>query len=228
MKTNQLMLAGLTALGLSAAWALADDPSPAPATPATPAAAALDAPGAGGRRAGRQGPRGEITERLRDQFQQRNPEEYKKLMELRDTDPEAFRAKMREIMQKNMQFGGPGGRGMALAEEEKANEIAKRYLAASAPEEKEQIKAELRKAVEAAFDKRMELQQQRFGDLEGRVKKAKEELETRQKNRDSIIQNRMDELTKDPKLRWGGAAAAPDAGPVTSVPVVPPRVAAEK
>lgn len=226
MKTNRLMLAGLAALGMGAAWALADDPPATPPKAATeaPSPAAAETRDAGAHRptARPLGGRGDLGDRVLEQIQQRNPEEYKKLMDLREKDADAFRAKLRELMQKGM----TSGRGGVPAEEEKANEAAKRYLAATTPEEKEQLKADLRKAVEAAFDKRQEQQKRRLADLEAGVKKAKDEFESRQKNRASIIQKRIEELTTDPKLRWGTPGGVPAATAPAASPATPPATPA--
>jgi len=245
--TQAWMISSVLGLGLGLAVASAQDAPPAAPPPPPGAgdnAATLNPAGTGTATAGFRGGRmrdgigggrmareagaageGMGLERLKERFQQRNPEEFKKLMELRENDPEAFKARMRELTQEAMLKGGPGGMALNTPEDAESMKLAKQYQDASTPEEKAKLKEELRKTVANAFDKRLEAQKKRFAEMEEHVTKAKAEFADREKNRSDIIANRVDELTKDPKLRWGGGALDGEGPGVKPVPPAPPPAA---
>lgn len=134
----------------------------------------------------------EFIETLRED----NAEEYARLMQLREDDPQQFRAELRELLRERVQERVHGARRMT-PEDDRAMELARRYRQALTDAEKAAIREELRTAVEAAFDARLDTQQQMLERLQERLAELEEEIETRKQDREQIIQNRIDRLTTE-------------------------------
>ena len=147
------------------------------------------------------GPRGPMA-RLHawiEELKENDPDEYERLMALREEDPQAFRQEIRkrlgERMKQHMrQHAGP--------EEQKCMELARRYHAADSAGEKAEIKEQLEDAVQAAFDARLEQQETMLEKMEERLDQLREHLATRKAHREKICDERVDELTANPAVRW--------------------------
>jgi len=166
-----------------------------------------------GRRWGGGDPRGgpEMAKRLGDikvlleELKEEDPKEFERLMELRETDKRAFMQELQKLARAKgggMGRGGPMGRGKPSPEEAKCHELSKLYHQTKDDEEKGRIKAELKAAVEAAFDKRLEDKRTWVQDMTKKLEEHHERIERTKAKRDEICKTRLDDLTRDPELRW--------------------------
>ena len=139
----------------------------------------------------------DLLEKLKDEA----PEEFERLMQLRQTDRRAFMQEIQKLARtKGLDIGrrGPGH----SPEERKCDELGKLYQETQDAAEKSRIKTELKAAVEAAFRKRIDMQRQRLAKMEEQIGKIRDGLEQREKNQSKICETRLEELTRDPALRW--------------------------
>ena len=137
----------------------------------------------------------ELFEKLKEQ----DPERFDQLTQLRETDPEAFRSEIRQVMQQRFK-GRRTGTGAPA--EQKCVELSGVYRRTKDEQKRQQIKAELRTAVEEAFDARVEERLKRLERMEQEIQRIRREIEARQGNRDEICTQRVGELTQDPQYRW--------------------------
>jgi uncharacterized coiled-coil protein SlyX len=161
---------------------------------------AMFGPGPGnghpGREGMRQGPM-PMIQQWADQLKTENPEEFERLMKLRDENPEAFRQQIRERLGQRM------GRGMrSSAEEGQVGELVQKYHQAQTEQEKEELKAQIQEAVTGAFGAQMAEQKEMIARMQQRLTEFRERLATREENREAIIENRVEQLTTEPELRW--------------------------
>ena len=155
--------------------------------------------------AGHDGNRAATIDSFIEKMKTENPEEFKRLQELRQNDRDAFHKEMRARWQKKSgEVREDGHRAdnrtsMLLPEELACQEAARKYRAARTPEEATLLKVELATAVERAFDAKS-------ADQEARMKKAAELLAKRQARKAEICAKRIEELTKDRAAHPGKAA----------------------
>lgn len=208
-RTKRILLCGALLLTGAGVGVLAQE-QPRPPTPRDRAAGGMREPGMA-RPDGARGARvEEAMERFKDQLQAENPAEYKRLMELREKDPEAFRNEIRARLAERGRGGmagagagaGPGA-GAMPAEEKACLDLARKYRETKDPAEAEKIKAELKAAVALAFDKRLERQKELLTALENRISTVRDQIQTRQGNKDKVCDLRVEELTRDANLNWG-------------------------
>lgn len=207
----RILCLGLPVVLAGALWAVEpgiDRPPPPPA--GGPAPAGADAGGAG-RKAGRDGAGGEFMQRLQ-RLKADNPAEFERLKALRENDPEAFRKEVREKFREGGVLGrgeGPAGRDgsdmrpRSIPEEEACIELSHKFNEAKDPADKEKLKTDLKAAIAVAFEKRLAAQRERIDKMEQSLKSIREQIVAREKNRDDVCKARLEELTKDPSLRWG-------------------------
>lgn len=132
-------------------------------------------------------------------LKEKQPEEYERLQELRESDPEAFldeiRKRFRQHIKSRMRkHVGPHNR--------ECMELAKKYHDAENPEEKAELKQELQDAVKKAFDARVEQQAAMIKRMEERLNKLRDHLAARKANRDEICAERVENLTRKPAMQW--------------------------
>lgn len=139
--------------------------------------------------------RGDFLKRLESE----DPEEFKRLQALRENDPEGFRKEMRGQIEKRV-AGFIKQRSGKLDSE--TRELGETYLKAKSEEEKTAIKAELKTKVYESFDMRLEGQKKLIAHLEAKLEELKQQVEAREKNRETICQKRVNSLIENPKLRW--------------------------
>ena len=121
-------------------------------------------------------------------------EERNELAELRKTDKEAFRNKIRELAKKyKRQFA---------AERKQMNELAKKIRKATSEDEKSKLKDELRSILRKQFDAKMAINRRNYEQAAKRLKDLKKRLDARQKKADQIIERKLQDLTEDPDLKW--------------------------
>lgn len=137
-------------------------------------------------------------------LRQENPEEFERLRRLREENPDEFRREARERIQERMAQPGPGQgpRHPAAESERECHELTRLYHDAQTAEEKERIRADLSKALEESFNKRLEAQKERLARLEKEIERIRTYVEEREANRAKICGTRLQELTQDPALRW--------------------------
>jgi hypothetical protein len=203
MRTGWKRTAGvatLIAVGLGC-LATAQEPVPTPVPGAVPGPREGAAPRLGMRNARLE----EGFDRWRETMQREDPAEFKRLMDLREKDPEAFRKEIRERVAKRGLGAGTSTPGTeAITEHEKAClDLARKFHETQDPAEAEKIKAQLQQAVAVAFDDRQVRQQERLTELETRIKSIREQVQKRQASKDKICQLRVEELTRDVNLNWG-------------------------
>ena len=176
----------------------------------------------------------EERERLRERFTamseyfRENPQLREELRKLAKEDPEAFRARIRQIHAQpaqGFQPGQPGpmpfGQRMGMGPqvpvgprfspemmeihklEQQTHQLAEQYRQAEG-KEKDELAGKLRTTLSEIFDKKAQAQSQEVKQLEKRLKELQNRIETRQKNRETIIQKRFEQLTsqEQDKLAW--------------------------
>jgi len=73
---------------------------------------------------------------------------------------------------------------------------------ASSKEEKEKIRADIKKALSDEFNKKMASGKKHLDEVEKRLKELREKFEERKKKAEEIIERKLDDLTRDPTLNW--------------------------
>ncbi|MFA5204998.1 MAG: hypothetical protein WC708_11410, partial [Lentisphaeria bacterium] len=136
--------------------------------------------------------------RLLDRLRQDNPKEFARLSELRSKNPEQFRKEVRNLL------GGRMFTGRQTEEDKACQELAAKYRAAKSDAEKTALRAEIKTAVNKAFEKRLASQRQRLAELEKQLSKIRDQVKQREADRDTICARRVEELTRDPRYNWGG------------------------
>ena len=116
-------------------------------------------------------------------------ENYRIMMELKDlakVDSEAYKDSLR-----------------AIQLEDESMKLSKQYRKASGEQEKGQITKKLKTVLSELFDLREKERARRIKQLEQELARLKESLNNRKKNKDTIVQQRIDELTgKKENLEW--------------------------
>ena len=138
---------------------------------------------------------------------ERNPEEFERLNKLREEDPEAFQKALRERLEK-MREGGSKlhdefvRRHPELAkQDQETRKLLEAYKTAS-PDDKKQIRAELKKKLGETFEVREKARQEMIQHLESQLGQLKKDADKRKANRDAIIERRVKELTENDPLAW--------------------------
>jgi hypothetical protein len=160
-----------------------------------------------------QGERSEapFVDRWLDRMKEKHPEEYARLLKLRETSPEEFRQALHEkLAQEKMrsrshdgEHGRPPPMNPEIMKSEKeAMDIAKTYRQTTDAAQKEQIRKDLRQKLEVLFDLREKDRQEHIRRIEADLANLKKSVDQRQKNREQIIDRRLQELTGEEGLRW--------------------------
>ncbi len=158
----------------------------------------------------REGGQAGIPAAFMERLRQERPELHERLSRLYREDRPRFFQEVREMMRERApEQAGEGGRGPGRVlrespEEQKCAELSRLYLEARDEAEKERLKGELAEAVHAAFEARLRASKERVARLEEQLADFRQRLERMEANRDRICQDRVEELTKPPELRWDG------------------------
>jgi len=134
-----------------------------------------------------------------EQIKKEDPEKFEKLMKLRETNPDEFRKQISALARKRFQKRRLEN---MPPEERRCIELSRQYARTENPDEKAQIKAQLQEAVEKAFDARIRERLERLERMESELKRIRGQIEERKENRGRICTARVEELTRDPRLRW--------------------------
>jgi hypothetical protein len=160
-----------------------------------------------------QGERSEapFVDRWLDRMKEKHPEEYARLQKLRETSPEEFRQALHEkLAQEKMRFrshDGEHGRPPPMnpeimKSEKEAMDISMTYRQTTDAAQKELIRKDLRQKLEVLFDLREKDRQEHIRRIEVDLANLKKSVDQRQKNREQIIDRRLQELTGEDGLRW--------------------------
>jgi hypothetical protein len=132
-------------------------------------------------------------------LKQESPEEFERLMSLQEENPQQFRQEIGKMMKERWRKGHAG----ALRQEEKEfRELAQKYREADSIAEKQELEKKLDEKIRASFDDKMQKRLESLEQMEQKLLRLRKAVEERQANRDKICQARLEELLRDPKLRW--------------------------
>ena len=152
-----------------------------------------------------------FVDRWLDRMKEKHPEEYARLQKLRETSPEEFRQALSEkLSQEKMRFRSHDGQHgqpppmnpEIMKLEKEAMDISKTYRQTADAAQKEQIRKDLRQKLEALFDLREKDRQEHIRRIEADLVNLKKSVDQRQKNREQIIDRRLQEFTDGDGLRW--------------------------
>ncbi|MBQ6472034.1 MAG: hypothetical protein IJJ33_08625 [Victivallales bacterium] len=122
--------------------------------------------------------RGEDILLLMNKLKKENPEEFKRLDELRRTDRAQFFGAIRKYMPKRMPFNAE-----VMRNEQACRELARKIHTSTEVAEKERLTKELREKLAANFDLMVE-------NAEQRLKQMQERLTALRENRQEILEER--------------------------------------
>lgn len=121
-------------------------------------------------------------------------EDLEKLKKLSKENPEAFREEIRRKMEsKRSELDGQNS---------KASELAEKFRNALNDTERAKIKGELRDSVKDEFEKKMEINRKRLEQAEKQLGEFRLKLDERKQKADEIIDGRVNDLLKDPSMKW--------------------------
>ncbi len=121
-------------------------------------------------------------------------EDLEKLKKLSKDNPEAFREEIRKKMEsKRTEFDGQNS---------KASELAEKFRKAINDTERVKIKGELRDSVKDEFEKKMEINRKRLEQAEKQLGEFRLKLDERKQKADEIIDGRVNDLLRDPAMKW--------------------------
>lgn len=160
-----------------------------------------DAPRGEGAEAIRVGDKG-MGQRLLRKLRDGDPEQFEQMKKLFHDDPELFRQKARALL-RDQDHADRGEDDNAMREQERrTRELVGTFRAAQSDEERDAIRAELATQLAEIFDHKLALQEQRMQELEGKLETMRQYALKRREARQQIIDRRLDELLRDPGLRW--------------------------
>lgn len=121
-------------------------------------------------------------------------DDLEKLKKLNKENPEAFREELRKKMEsKRSELDG---------QDNKASELAEKFRNTQGDSEKAKVKNALRDSVKEEFEKKMEINRKRLEQAEKQLAEFKIKLNERKKKADEIIDGRVNDLLKDPGMKW--------------------------
>ena len=142
----------------------------------------------GDRGPGRGGPGGDNMRMMNDMLLLKYPKEMEEIKKLRESDPEAAKAKMQELAKK-------AGEEMK-AEREKFMELVKAYQKDKDPKVLEQIKAKITEQ----YTQRLESMKKKIEFDENNIKERKAKYDEAVANKDQEIAKRLERTTNPPKM----------------------------
>lgn len=129
------------------------------------------------------------------------PETFERLSKLYHEDRQAFMREAKDMaLARGMKRGrsGPG----RVPEEAQCAALSKLYHETEDETKKGEVKKQLEKAIAEAFEARMASSRQRITRLEKQLAAFRENIARLEKNREGICRARLDELTREPELKW--------------------------
>ncbi len=164
---------------------------------------------------GHPGPPPVLNERQKSEvisfIQKYMPSNYEMLREIKEADPgrynqillENYRimTELKELAKIDTEAYKDSLKAIKL--EDESIRLAKQYRKATGEDEKGQITKKLKTILNELFDLREKERARRIKQLEQELTRLKESLNSRKKNKDTIVQQRIDELTgKKENLQW--------------------------
>lgn len=132
--------------------------------------------------------------RLKKFMESLSDEEKKELHELRKSDHDAFRKKMKQIIRRIHKSKRNNDKGI--------RKLVKKYHSAGNDKQREKIKSKIRKITIDQFKEKMSDNQKELERIEQRVKELRTKYEVRKAKMDEIIDRRIENLLRDPELEW--------------------------
>ena len=86
--------------------------------------------------------------------------------------------------------------------EDRLRTLAQQYHAAEGDEAKAEIKADLEKAIDEAFEVKLEMQQEQMERMRKQLEEMEKRLEERKADKAEVCAERLEQLLKSPRLRW--------------------------
>lgn len=143
--------------------------------------------------------------RWMERQQKKNPEEYERLQDLREQDPEAFRKELADKLKKAKMEAKKSAKleGLNKAQRQQLKEIENKILQdVQALREQDASSDEaiqkLRSLLEEAFDLREAFQQAQLEELRERIEILESVRQQRHEKRDQIVDRRLQELLQNP------------------------------
>ena len=119
-----------------------------------------------------------------------NPAKFAELKALKAKDPKKFEQEVQALHEQFMKA-------------KKQEHDAIRALVDNYRETKDaKVKEQLREKLQSSFDERMKNAEQCLKEQEKRLEEAKKNLEARKANAGAIIDGRLENMLRDPELRW--------------------------
>ncbi len=148
-------------------------------------------PGKGGSDASADKDRGGLFRKFITDLSQ---EDFEKLKKLNKDNPEAFREELRKRMESK--------RSELEEQNGKASELAEKFRKVQGDNEKAKIKSDLRDSVKEEFERKMEMNRKRLEQAEKQLGEFRAKLDERRTKADEIINGRVNDLLKDPGMKW--------------------------
>lgn len=137
-------------------------------------------------------PRSPAVEDYFKTLKQQNPEEMKRLRDLRQTDPEAFRKELRNRVNKKK------GHGKRRQDPRKVfDEHLQHIQQAETPEARAQAEQKLKDAVEERIDKGLMLREKAIARMQEQLKTLEERHLNDKQNRDQLISRQVESLLNE-------------------------------
>ncbi|MBN1542404.1 hypothetical protein JW992_09685 [candidate division KSB1 bacterium] len=143
-------------------------------------------------------------------MQELDPQAAERLQTLRDENPATFRRQIGRVHQRMMRMQAlkkrdpqRHARQVEIQQLESTARQLGRQIREAQPPQAAELKNELQEVLGTLFDLRENERQHEVEKLEQRLESLKERLAERQKNRDEIIQKRLEQMSTDAKTtRW--------------------------
>ena len=135
-------------------------------------------------------PRPRAVQKYFQQLKEQDPEEVKRLRELRKSDPEAFR---KELRMRGLNNPKPSGqhRGGRRADME---DYVARIRNTATPEERQQELVQIRKEISERIDRGLSLREEAINRLRNKLSKLEERHEKEKEHRDEMVDHQVRSL----------------------------------
>jgi DNA repair exonuclease SbcCD ATPase subunit len=119
-----------------------------------------------------------------------DPQKYEELKKLKDSNPEECSKQIKEFfqaMQKKRQ-----------AEREEMKKLKEEYKKTKS----ESVKAQIKQKLAEEFARKLKMEKARLTHLQEKLKEAEDRYNKREQNSSQIVDSKLNEMLKDPELRW--------------------------
>jgi len=135
-----------------------------------------------------------------------NPKEFERLQALHKENPEAFRKEMRKALQEYAKKEHPEQYkqfAKMRKSEERLRKLAQQCCAEQDPAKKTKLEQDMRTELEQQFTEKQALRQQELEALEKRLTEFRASLQSREQNKEAMIDMRIKALTEGPDaVNW--------------------------